>query len=750
MRRALWILLFVSACSQPSAAPPGIAENIYAPIGEPLPGLTFEERAWFESGKRVALRQFTPSEGLGPEINATSCGGCHERPMLGGSSGRYRDFLMVGKFHEPDHGFEALGSNGDAREYSLTAGRAPTDPETVVTATRHAIPFFGAGLLSEIPDAEIRSREDPYDRDHDGISGIANIDHELVGRFGRKAQNVTIEQFVRGPLLNHLGLTTAGLSDADRGALPIPLVGPPSADVTDDDAVPDPEVGKDDVISLISFALLLAAPMPDAATDASEHGRAVFEEARCTSCHVPALAGPRGGIPAYTDLLLHDMGEELADGIVQGFALSYEFRTQPLWGVAAAGPYLHDGRADTLDEAIRAHGGEALSSREAYVALSDTDRADVIEFLNSLGGRDARGTGTVPAGTPIGDVNSYGGPIDGLLDTPRADFLAGREVFDRDFGQSAGLGPLFNGDSCRGCHSTPTIGGAGGFDVNVVRHGMLASDGTFTAPSIGTIAHRHSVNGSVRAPFDGGANVIELRQTPAVYGLGLIELIGDDTILANADAEDANGDGISGRANILFDGRLGRFGWKAQLPNLDEFARDAMSNEMGITVPVQDGRSFGTTTDEDAFADPEISIEDIRTLVSYMRTLAAPPRTHRDEALEASGEAIFGTFGCADCHIPSMPSRMGVAVRLYSDVLLHDVAAPDAVGIEDGTASTREFRTPPLWGLSQTSPYMHDGRAFTIEAAIAAHDGEAANTRNAVSNATAQEREALLAFLSSL
>lgn len=753
MRALLFVTLIASlaACASPEAAStPTVAEGIFAPIGEPLPGISDAERALFDAGRRLALRQFSAAEGLGPEVNATSCGGCHERPALGGSSGHYRDFLMVGKFREPDNSFEPLGSNGDAREYSLADGRAPSDPTTVVTATRHAIPFFGAGLLSEIPDAELLTRHDPYDLDHDGISGIANIDHELVGRFGRKAQNVTIEQFVRGPLLNHLGLTTAGLTDEDRASLPIPIVGPPSSDVTDNDSVADPELPKDNVIELMSFALLLAAPEPDAPTAESEHGRALFDSARCTSCHVPLLVGPRGGIPAFTDLLLHDMGEELADGIVQGFGLAYEYRTQPLWGVAAAGPYLHDGRADTLDEAIRAHGGEALASRDAYVAMSSEERDDVIAFLESLGGNASRGSGTLPVGTPIPAQGEYGSTIPDLSQTPTSDFLRGREVFDRDFARGAGLGPLFNGDSCRGCHSTPTIGGSGPFDVNVIRHGTLDAEGTFTDPSIGQIAHRHSIAGNERAPFDRSANVVELRQTPAIFGGGLIELIDDDAILLASDPDDLNGDGISGRAHVLSDGRLGRFGWKAQVPDLEEFARDAFSNEMGVTLPVQSGRTFGQTSDDDASPDPELDVEELRVLVSYMRTLAPPPRTQSNVAMEDAGSTLFASFGCAACHTPTLPTRMGMPAPVYSDLLLHDVASVDAAGIQDGDASPREFRTPPLWGLHESAPYMHDGRAFTIEEAIAAHQSEGAMSVTNVTMATSSDREALLAFLSSL
>jgi len=110
---------------------------------------------------------------------------------------------------------------------------------------------------------------------------------------------------------------------------------------------------------------LLAPPEPDPLTEEARHGKIHFEEIGCADCHVPALRGPRGLVPAYTDMLLHDMGPDMADGIVQLEATGSEFRTQPLWGVAATAPYLHDGRADTLDEAIRIHGSEGETARDA-------------------------------------------------------------------------------------------------------------------------------------------------------------------------------------------------------------------------------------------------------------------------------------------------------------------------------------------------------------------------------------------------
>src|SRR5262249_23021289 len=152
-----------------------------------------------------------------------------------------------------------------------------------------------------------------------------------------------------------------------------------------------------DLGDLLAFIAFLAPPAPDPPTPQTEAGRTHFLEAGCDGCHVPMLHGPRGALPAFTDLLLHDMGEDLADDIVVGEASGSQFRTQPLWGLSTAGPYLHDGRADTIDAAIRAHGGEAAAARDRYAALDDPARAALLAFLGSLGGSQYRGDGLLPA-----------------------------------------------------------------------------------------------------------------------------------------------------------------------------------------------------------------------------------------------------------------------------------------------------------------------------------------------------------------
>lgn len=768
-----------------------IADGVMAKLGEPIPTASPEQLATFARGLELAKHRFTRAEGLGPAFNITFCAGCHEKPTFGGSAGLYRNFFLAAK-RLPDGAYlpatSAGKSGGVIRMYDYAPGRPSrpeVDPAINIVAQRNAIPFFGVGLLASLSNDEILKRADPEDRDGDGISGRANWDRGFVGRFGRKAQTVSIEGFIRGPLFNHLGITTTPLTEELRAKLPVDSSGgnkttaeaggatdpihrgatiraalaalrdnaqaaAPDEPNSDDDGVPDPEMSIQDLFDLVSFAMLLAAPQIEPETEQSARGRKIFDEIGCTGCHTPRLKAPRGPLPVYSDLLLHDMGPDLADGLEQGLAKGNEFRTQPLWGIAAVGPYLHDGRAGTLREAILAHGGEGQRARDKAAALDDAAYADLEEFLLSLGGRDQASPGLIPPETPIGAVGAAGGPVRELDAQEQNAFLAGREEFDREHSYGVGAGsPRMNGDSCRACHFEPAVGGSGPRGVNVMRHGLLGADGGFVVPAIGTILHKSTrLRGSTNSPQKETA-IFEHRQTPHLFGLGLVDAIAEATIVAGADPEDADGDGIRGRVSWVDGGRVGRFGWKAQVPSIAEFVRDGIAMELGMTLPFVPGLTFGLLQDDDGVADPELETVVADRIAFYLQELAPPPRTSTDPTAEAAGEKVFTEIGCAGCHTPSLPSARG-PVALYSDLLLHTILPEGSVGIEEASAGMRDFRTAPLWGLGHSQPYWHTGEADTIEQAIELHDGEAIKSRESYTALSDDKRQQLLAFLRSL
>ncbi len=808
---ALSLVLFGSLGCEPERP---LAENVFAPLGEVVPFANEEQRATFERGEAVALRRFGPQDGLGPHFNVTSCGHCHEKPVFGGSAGHYRDFQLVAQ-RFPDGSAAELGVNGVLPQYELedsgispadlprcvgpdgepaegrgyAPGSGPTDrlalrreidEEANTFGLRNPIPFFGVGLIAQISEEAIRENIDANDEDGDGISGRANLDRGFIGRFGRKAQTVSVENFIRGPLFNHLGITSNPLSPERQAQLPVPSVAmaredslvqgervqgvgqrtqlqaaAPSEPLTDTDDICDPELSDQDLFDLVSWAMLLAPPPQDPVTDQTAAGAIAFEAIGCADCHVQSLPSPRGRVPLYSDLLLHDMGPELADGLVMGLAggaehcgedYGCEWRTQPLWGIAAAAPYLHDGRAGTLEEAILWHGGEGQASRDRYEALDAETKAALLAFLNALGGADQTSEGLLPQNAPIPPAGELGGPSFPMGEENLALFERGRAIFDRDVYQSEGLGPNFNGDSCRACHFDPIIGGAGPEDVDVIRHGF-DRDGVFEEPSIGTMAHRHTFADDVRAPFDRAANVITARQTLSLFGVGLLERIPEEMILAGEDPLDANEDGIRGRAHRLPDGRLGRFGWNADVPSLAEFARDALSMEVGLTLPPQEGLSYGFATDEDDTPDPEISVEEIEALTFYMANLGPAPSAQMGES-EAEGRALFFEIGCGECHA-NFETTIG-SIEAYSDLLLHDVQEESFIGVPSFNSTGREFRTTPLWGVRHSAPYWHDGRAYTLEDAIANHASEAEGVRQRFEALSAEERGAVLRFLEAI
>ena len=361
-----------------------------------------------------------------------------------------------------------------------------------------------------------------------------------------------------------------------------------------------------------------------------------------------------------------------------------------------------------------------------------------------------------------------GDPLPGLTTAERARFDSGRVVFDSVFTPETGLGPLFNASACAECHEDP-VSGANGDEVE--RHAavfrpdspglkcdeLVAQGGPVFQDSV-TPALRAAL-GIHNEPLPPAATTVAARTTPDVFGFGLLDAVADSTILANADPDDRNGDGISGRPGRFFDGRLGRFGRKALVPTLREFNDGAFQIEMGITnpsVPVE-----GTVTGNplpagtDPAPEPELGARGLELADAFVRLLAAPaPRRQSGEAKR--GRDVFTQTGCPSCHVPTLRtadnpiaalSRKEVAA--YTDLLLHDMG-PDLADICFALATPSEFRTEPLMGLRLATQFLHDGRAKTPEQAIELHGGEGSKSRDLFRALPAADQAALVAFLKTL
>lgn len=406
------VVLGVASChDSDSSSPPPVAPGPALELGDPLPGLTPDELAAFERGKVLFEKRFKPSEGLGPFYNATSCASCHSVPVMGGAADLYRNFFVAtygitpaSPANLPGLPSPVVPAFGDASQFtfSLEGERRAIPTEVsglpVRVAHRNSIPVFGVGLFEFISNDTILANSDPTDADSDGISGRANNDGAGMGRFGLKSQSNNIEFFTRAPLMNQLGITSdpflgsAGTISLAHGMAP-QASSTPNAPTRDNDGIPDPEISRADLGDLIAFSRFLAPPQPKPFDAAARRGEQRFAQIGCVRCHIPELPSSRGPVRAFTDLLIHDLGPELADNVSFGTPQASpvdpnhtgnEFRTQPLWGVSHFAPYMHDGRAETLDEAIRLHGGEAAAIRAAYENLPPDAREDILSFLRHL------------------------------------------------------------------------------------------------------------------------------------------------------------------------------------------------------------------------------------------------------------------------------------------------------------------------------------------------------------------------------
>jgi len=426
------------------------------------------------------------------------------------------------------------------------------------------------------------------------------------------------------------------------------------------------------------------------------------------------------------------------------------------------------------------------------------------------------------------DHNAFSLPQGNLPMTKRLDFSVGNSFFRNPWviapsstDARDGLGPLFNTNSCQGCHIKDGRGHAPPSvdepsvslflrlavpadpekDAEILeRHGFVP------APVYGSQLQTSAVPG-MQPEADmvvewqmveqklGDGTVVQLRQpiyhiespnygplpdnllisprvAPPMIGLGLLESIAEADIISREDPHDEDGDGISGRANRVWDKAsettvLGRFGWKAAEPNILQQAMGAFAGDMGLTSELSPQTDCTAEQKCDAFphgGEPEVSNKVANFIAFYSSSLAVPTRRDMDSPEVQQGAKLFNELECAACHTPTyttarVAERDDLSEQViwpYSDLLLHDMGAGLADGRDEFLADGNEWRTPPLWGMGlaqQVNPsagFLHDGRARTLEEAILWHAGEAKAATDQYRLLPASERAALLRFLNSL
>lgn len=449
---------------------------------------------------------------------------------------------------------------------------------------------------------------------------------------------------------------------------------------------------------------------------------------------------------------------------------------------------------------------------------SDPDAATVDERLS--GG----------ATTVFDDTSgSYKRPAANLDDEALRAFSLGDHLFNRGWVTAPasipggdGLGPTFNANNCSSCHAKSGNGGPpeaeGEAFLSLLLRLSIPGTGPHGAPnpepSYGDQFNSHGISGvpgegrervryvDVPGTYGDGtpytlrkpvysfedlafgpmdpATMVSPRLARPVFGLGLLETIPEEAILAKADPNDADGNGISGRPNRVWSVRkqalvLGRVGWKANQPNVEQQTAGAFLGDMGITsslFPEENCPSVQTAcraaptgvTPGSPAGTGELSDADLDALNRWGKTLAVPARRDVDDPQVRAGQALFKSAGCVQCHAdeartgndPEFPALSNQVIHPYSDLLLHDMGEGLADGRPDFEATGSEWRTPPLWGIGLLNTVnkhnflLHDGRARGFAEAILWHDGEAAGPRETFRAMTSKERDALVRFLQSL
>jgi CxxC motif-containing protein (DUF1111 family) len=337
----------------------------------------------------------------------------------------------------------------------------------------------------------------------------------------------------------------------------------------------------------------------------------------------------------------------------------------------------------------------------------------------------------------------FGDYIGGTDATTRAQFDRGYQLFIKVWEQSEGLGPNFNAKSCANCHHIPVPGGSELAPHTFVMHSLSVRD-----DAGGHTFQRFNIkeNAVVENPLP---TTYISRKTQSLFGLGLLERVPLDYLTAIEDPKDRNHDGISGRLPRMSMG-VGRFGWKSQSINIEEFVNTALMLELGLTTSTYRTSNVSLHPVKRNLT-PEGSYDKVMAISTFIRLLAPPPRRTISQRL-IGGDKIFDEIGCSSCHKPEVPTitkdGSNRIIHPFTDLLLHDMGPALSDGFSEGAASRSEFRTAPLWGLSSAGPpFLHDGRAKNIESAILLHGGEAAGSSKAFRLLAQGDKNKLLEFL---
>jgi Di-haem oxidoreductase, putative peroxidase len=439
-------------------------------------------------------------------------------------------------------------------------------------------------------------------------------------------------------------------------------------------------------------------------------------------------------------------------------------------------------------------------------------------------------SGAVQTPAPV-ELYGFGSPLPAVVNNASdLQIFATGQINFKEVETLPQVGPVFNDVSCAGCHSQPAIGGAGLFinEIrvrnntaagpvhifavdNMLRSGPQSQDGTtifaegvraeplgcqITAPGCQpspcqkqemartTFQTNLPTCDPSSTAFATGGNCVVGRAATPLFGLGLVEAVSDQTLMAEAQNEPSQVRGTIKELTEFGSERVARFGWKEDHATLLGFAGDAYLNEMGITNPnnptevsecavnesqfgvvLQTNDGVEDTTDPDGRAD-------VDRFADFMRALSPPPRLAQNSSAQ-NGARLFAQSGCAGCHAPSLttdpnpasfipPSTGGIAISStlnaalasqtfhpFSDFLLHDMGSLGD-GITSGTAGPTMMRTAPLWGLRAKSVYLHDGRATDIPTAISLHDGQGKAAAQAFQSLSAQQQQDLINFLNTI